>query len=100
MSCYQAWLALAGIFRLGKLDCRGSCYPPSKKTSGVCLIPSPVPKSEGYFDFAQYRLGGTLIVVGIAPGDRGHPPVGPDGNVNGRPGIHPRQYNGIMGKGF
>ena len=22
--------------------------------------PSPVPKGEGYFDFAQYRLGGTL----------------------------------------
>jgi hypothetical protein len=37
-------------------------------------FPSPVPKSEGYFDFAQYRLRGTLIVVGIAPGDLGHPP--------------------------
>jgi len=75
---------------------RDSCHPPSQKTIGVCLIPSPVPKSEGSpsagsgqaFDFAQDRfstprtktcpwgprLWGTLIVVGIAPGDRGHPP--------------------------
>jgi hypothetical protein len=38
-------------------------------------FPSPVTKSEGSpsagsgqaFDFAQYRLGSTLIVVGIAP---------------------------------
>jgi len=27
-------------------------------------LSSPVPKSEGYFDFAQYRLGGTLSEVG------------------------------------
>ena len=55
-------------------------HPPSKKTIGVCLISSPVPKSEGYpsagsgqaFDFAQYRLWGTLIVEGIEPGDRSH----------------------------
>jgi hypothetical protein len=54
--------------------------PPVRKTIGVCLIPSLVPKSEGYpsagsgqaFDFAQYRLRGTLIVVGIEPGDQSH----------------------------
>jgi hypothetical protein len=60
-------------------------------------FPSPVTKSEGSpsagsgqaFDFAQYRfstprrktcpwgprLWGTLIVVGIAPGDRDHPQI-------------------------
>jgi hypothetical protein len=49
--------------------------PAVQKTIEVCLIPSPVPKSEGYFDFAQYRLWGTLIVMGIALGDQGHPPA-------------------------
>jgi hypothetical protein len=34
--------------------------PGFQKTIGVCLSPSPVPKSEGR---------GTLIVEGIAPGD-------------------------------
>ena len=73
----------SGFSGQGNWTHRDSCHPPSQKTIGVCLIPSPVPKSEGYpsagsgqaFDFAQYRLGGTLIVVGIALGDRGHPPM-------------------------
>jgi predicted RNA binding protein YcfA (HicA-like mRNA interferase family) len=49
-------------------------------TVGVRAIPGPQKRGIPFggsgqaFDFAQYRLWGTLIVVGIAPGDRGHPP--------------------------
>ncbi len=41
---------------------------------------SPVPKSEGYFDFAQYRLGGTLNLIKFSM--RQWPPATYDGGQN------------------
>jgi hypothetical protein len=46
-----------------------------RNDSNGALAVSPVPKSEGYFDFAQYRLRGTLSVVWKSYRDRGHPPA-------------------------
>ena len=37
-------------------------------------VESPFPKCEGYLDFAQYRIEGTLICGLEAWKDRSHPP--------------------------